>query len=95
MAILPTPKAKPKKESEETSGMMLKAAAPIIGQAGKLLGVLYGGSLINRDYYIVDRIKEIVFKEEKYKGKDIGTATIFQGDLRISTNVKTKDLKRL
>ena len=94
MAILPTPKAKPKKESEETSGMMLKAAAPIVGQAGKLLGVLYGGSLVNRDYYIVDRIKEIVFKEEKYKGKDIGTATIFQGDLRISTNVKTKDLKR-
>jgi two-component system NtrC family sensor kinase len=94
MAILPTPKAKPKMEYEETSGMMLKAAAPIVGQAGKLLGVLYGGSLINRDYYIVDRIKEIVFKEEKYKGKDIGTATIFQGDLRISTNVKTKDLQR-
>jgi two-component system NtrC family sensor kinase len=94
MAILPTPKAKPRKESEETSGMMLKAAAPIVGQAGNLLGVLYGGSLINRDYYIVDRIKEIVFKEEKYKGKDIGTATIFQGDLRISTNVKTKDLTR-
>jgi len=94
MAILPTPKAKPKKEAEETSGMMLKAAAPIVGHAGKLLGVLYGGSLINRDYYIVDRIKEIVFKEEKYKGKDIGTATIFQGDLRISTNVKTEDLKR-
>jgi two-component system NtrC family sensor kinase len=94
MAILPTPKAKPRKGAEETSGMMLKAAAPIVGQAGKLLGVLYGGSLINRDYYIVDRIKEIVFKEEKYKGKDTGTATIFQGDLRISTNVKTKDLQR-
>jgi len=94
MAILPTPKAKPRKGAEETSGMMLKAAAPIVGQAGKLLGVLYGGNLINRDYYIVDRIKEIVFKEEKYKGKDTGTATIFQGDLRISTNVKTKDLQR-
>jgi two-component system NtrC family sensor kinase len=94
MAILPTPKAKPRKGAEETSGMMLKAAAPIVGQAGKLLGVLYGGNLINRDYYIVDRIKEIVFKEEKYKGKDTGTATIFQGDLRISTNVKTKDFQR-
>jgi two-component system NtrC family sensor kinase len=94
MTILPTPKAKPRKDAEETSGMMLKAAAPIVGQAGKLLGVLYGGSLINRDYYIVDRIKEIVFKEEKYKGKDTGTATIFQGDLRISTNVKTKDFQR-
>jgi two-component system NtrC family sensor kinase len=50
--------------------------------------------LINRDYYIVDRIKEIVFKGEKYKGKDTGTATIFQGDLRISTNVKTEEGRR-
>lgn len=92
--IIPTPKAKPKRKSEETSGMMLKAAAPIVAQDGSLLGVLYGGSLINRDYFIVDRIKEIVFKGEKYKGKDTGTATIFQGDLRISTNVKTEKDQR-
>ncbi|MBW1912801.1 MAG: cache domain-containing protein [Deltaproteobacteria bacterium] len=50
--------------------------------------------MINRDYYIVDRIKEIVFKGEKDKGKDTGTATIFQGDLRISTNVKTAEDQR-
>ena len=94
MAIIPTPKAKPRKGAEETTGMMLKAAAPIVDQDARLLGVLYGGNLINRDYYIVDRIKEIVFKEEKYKGKDTGTATIFQGDLRISTNVKTAAYQR-
>ncbi len=73
---------------------MLKAAAPIVAQDGSLLGVLYGGSLINRNYFIVDRIKEIVFKGEKHKGKDTGTATIFQGDLRISTNVKTEKDQR-
>jgi len=94
MAIIPTPKAKPRKGAEETTGMMLKAAAPIVDQDARLLGVLYGGNLINRDYYIVDRIKEIVFKDEKYKGKDTGTATIFQGDLRISTNVKTAAYQR-
>ena len=58
MAIIPTPKAKPRKGAEETTGMMLKAAAPIVDQDARLLGVLYGGNLINRDYYIVDRIKE-------------------------------------
>jgi len=94
MKIIPTPKAKPRKETEETSGMMLKAAVPVMAQDGSLLGVLYGGNLINRNYYIVDRIKEIVFKGEKYKGKDTGTATIFQGDLRISTNVKTEEDQR-
>ena len=33
----------------------------------------------------------VAYRAERYKGKDIGTATIFQGDLRISTNVQTKD----
>jgi len=94
MKTISTPKAKPRKEATETSGMMLKAAVPVVAQDGSLLGVLYGGNLINRDYYIVDRIKEIVFKGEKYKGKDTGTATIFQGDLRISTNVKTEKDQR-
>ena len=86
-----TPKAKPSAETKQTSGMMIKAAAPVFGYDGSLIGVLYGGNLLNRDYQIVDRIKEIVYQGVKYKRKDIGTATIFQGDLRISTNVKGED----
>jgi len=67
---------------------MLKAASPIPGEdGGPNLGVLYGGIFFNRNYELVDRVKDIVFKGEKYEGHDIGTATIFQGDLRISTNV--------
>jgi two-component system NtrC family sensor kinase len=50
-----------------------------------------GGVLLNRNYEIVDRIKHIVFKDAKYKGKEIGTATIFLGDLRISTNVLDRE----
>jgi len=56
--------------------------------------VLTGGVLLNRDYEMVDRIKNIVFKDAKYKGKEIGTATIFLGDLRISTNVMDKEGSR-
>lgn len=37
------------------------------------------------------RIKQTVFQNLQYKGKDMGTATIFQDDLRISTNVKNED----
>jgi two-component system NtrC family sensor kinase len=66
---------------------MLKAAAAVPDSGGGTLGVLYGGLLLSRDYDVVDRVKEIVFKGEKYKGHDIGTATLFQGDLRIATNV--------
>jgi len=80
-------KEKPTRKAEETSGMVLKAASPIIDFNGNVLGVLTGGVLLNRNFEIVDQIKNIVFKDEKYKGKEIGTATIFLGDLRISTNV--------
>lgn len=92
--FIDTPRAKPRSESEETSGMMIKAAAPVLGYEGDFLGVLYGGTLLNRDYRIVDKVKETVYEDETYKGKDIGTATIFQGDLRISTNVQAKDGSR-
>ena len=89
-----TPKAKHTAKSVEDSGIVLKAAAPILNSEGTLLGTLYGGILINRSYDIVDSIKEIVYKGEVYEGKDIGTATIFQWDVRISTNVTELDGNR-
>jgi two-component system NtrC family sensor kinase len=89
--FIPTPKAKPTLEIRQTSGMMMKAGAPIHGYDGSLIGVLYAGKLINRNYKIVDKVKDTVYQAVKYKGKDIGTATIFQGDLRISTNVMRQD----
>jgi two-component system NtrC family sensor kinase len=85
--FVPTPMAAERAEDHEENGMMLKAAAPVLGEGGAPLGVLYGGLLFNRNYELVDRVKDIVFKGEKYKGHDIGTATLFQDDLRISTNV--------
>jgi two-component system NtrC family sensor kinase len=91
MVFTTTPKAKPRIKDRETSGMMLKAAAPVFGEGRKLIGVLYGGHLLNRDYLIVDEVKDIVYKGVKYKGKDIGTATIFQWDVRTSTNVRNSD----
>jgi two-component system NtrC family sensor kinase len=47
--------------------------------------------LLSRNFEIVDRIKQTVFQDVQYKGKDIGTATVFQDDLRISTNVRNED----
>jgi two-component system NtrC family sensor kinase len=94
LEFIPTPKAAPRPENVETSGMVLSAAATVIDENDVPLGVLYGGILLNRNYEIVDRVKEIVFRQEKYKGLETGTATIFQGDLRISTNVTDQEGKR-
>ncbi len=85
--FIDTPKARLRPETEEKAGMMLKAAAPIFDDQGSLIGVVYGGSLLNRNYEIVDKVKGTVFQNVEYEGKDIGTATIFQDDVRISTNV--------
>ncbi|KPK92284.1 MAG: hypothetical protein AMJ94_05360 [Deltaproteobacteria bacterium SM23_61] len=90
LEFVETPKAKSRPESKETSGMMLKAAVPILDINGNVLGGLYGGTLLNRNYEIVDKIKDVVYRGELYKGKETGTATIFQWDLRISTNVKNQ-----
>ncbi len=92
--FIPTPMAKPTSETENSSGMVLKAAVPIFDEANELTGVLYGGILLNRRYDIVDETKNVVYRGVKYEGKDIGTATIFQKDLRISTNVRLRDGNR-
>ncbi len=92
--LIDTPKVREISEKERDDGMMLKAAAPVFDHEGDFLGVLFGGTLINRNYEIVDTIKQTVYEDLIYDGKDIGTATIFQDDVRISTNVRNKDGKR-
>ncbi len=86
--IVPTPRAAPRAETEETSGMTISCAVPLF-EGNTLIGVLYGGVLLNRSEQIVDRVRETVFREEEYRGQNIGTATIFFNDLRVSTNVMT------
>lgn len=94
IALIATPRGKEYKRQENTSGMMLKAAVPLLDEEGELTGVLYGGVLLNNNYEIVDKIKDIVYRNVKYKGKEIGTATIFQDGFRISTNVTLHNGKR-
>ncbi len=92
--FIDTPLARARPETEETSGMMLVAAAPVLDEDGTLLGVVYGGVLLNGNFTIVDEVKQTVFQGLTYRGHDTGTATIFQDDVRISTNVLNADGSR-
>jgi two-component system NtrC family sensor kinase len=94
MDITFTRMAGPSEKTHVTSGMLLKGAAPVFTAAGRFVGVMIGGKLLNRNYEIVDKIRTTVFKEESYKGQQVGTATIFQDDVRISTNVRNADGSR-
>jgi two-component system NtrC family sensor kinase len=91
--FVPTKRAIPRPQTEESSGMTLAAAVPVF-EAGNFLGVLYGGVLLNRSQEIVDNVRDTVFQQETYNGRGIGTATIFLNDLRISTNVVSPDGNR-
>ena len=71
---------------QEPRGMFAGAAVPVM-RDGQMIGVLQMGTLLNGAVEEVDRIRDAVFENETYDGKPVGTATIFMGDLRISTNV--------
>jgi two-component system, NtrC family, sensor kinase len=88
--MIPTPGTQPKSERAVTSGLALGAAVPVVHE-GEVLGVLYGGILLNRDTTLVDTVKGTVFHNEEYKGRSVGRASIFLGDVRIATNVPAQD----
>ncbi|MCC7174431.1 MAG: cache domain-containing protein [Bryobacterales bacterium] len=85
--LIATPRSRYATKAEETSGMALVAATPVRGPAGELLGALYGGVLLNRNFTIVDRAWQLLYQDRQFEGRQVGTVTIFQHDVRISTNV--------
>lgn len=94
MRLIPTPRARPAVQAEEPSGLVLMGAAPVYDGRGRLVGVLYGGVLLNRQFAIVDRVWELVFKGERFGDRDVGSVTLFQGDVRIATTLKTPEGQR-
>jgi two-component system NtrC family sensor kinase len=94
MEIIKIPLSYEPGEKQLSDGMVMMATYPLYDKKKNLLGAMVGGVLLNKDNTIVDRVKETIYQGEKYKGRDMGVATIFQGGVRISTNVMTKENKR-
>ncbi len=93
--IKDTPAALPSDKTTEQNGMISAAAVPIIDpQNHRLTGILYGANLLNRRNEIVDAIQDEFFQNDLRQNKQNGMATIFMGDLRISTNVLNTDGSR-
>jgi two-component system, NtrC family, sensor kinase len=88
--VIPTPGTQPGSERAVTAGLVLAAAVPVFHE-GEVLGVLYAGVLLNRDTKLVDTVKGTVFHNEEYRGRSVGRASIFLGDVRIATNVPAQD----
>lgn len=88
-----TAKAEPTSKKVIDQALAIEYALPIYEQ-GNLNKVLYGGKILNRDFKMVDRIRDFVFGNKMYKSKPVGTVTIFLDDTRIATNVLDRDGQR-
>lgn len=89
--IEPTPKARPTDKTVLESVMSKEFALPVYDDNGRVVEIAYAGRIVNRDFILVDRIRELVFGDEVYHDKPFGTVTIFQDDVRISTNVLNEE----
>lgn len=92
--VLQTERARPTGRTAEDRGMILETAVPIINEQNEVIGLVYGGILLNRRFDLVDRIRSTVFGNDYFDGKPLGTVTLFLEDTRIATNVITADSVR-
>jgi len=85
--LIDTPKAAPGPYDprEGTAGLALTGVRPLLGPDGEVQGAVLSAHLLNNDFTLVDRIKEVA---------GVDTVTFFFGDLRVSTNVMTEEGKR-
>jgi two-component system NtrC family sensor kinase len=94
--IKPTETGQSGERKIHRDAMIIGAAVPLVDlrKDGEIVGFLYGAKLLNQSCEIVDEIKEDLYRDESYRGMDIGAATIFQGDVRISTSLMREDSSR-
>ena len=85
-----TPMARPTEKTELTQVLVKEYAVPVFSEDREVVKVLYGGRVVNLDFKLVDRIRDLVFGSDLYDGTPIGTVTIFQDDVRVATNVLDK-----
>jgi len=92
--ILATPRARANDATQLDAAMVLAAATPVHAPGGAVAGALCARIVLNGNDDLVDQVQNTVFREERYQGRLIGTATVFQDDVRVCTNVLRADGSR-
>ena len=86
--LLATTNARPDERDVETRGLVVHSAAPVYDAGGRLVGVLEGGVLLNKNLDFIDQMNAIVYPEGALPFGSAGTATLFLDDVRVATNVR-------
>jgi two-component system NtrC family sensor kinase len=84
--LVSTPYSPAAGAGDMADGLMLAAAVPVFGDGGELLGVVCGGQLLNHRNSMVDRIRNNLYRQEKFDGRDVAIVSIFLGGKRIATS---------
>lgn len=90
LPLIHTPRQYPSKTTTEGRGMVLHSYYPVIGfeePDNNVKAILIGGVLLNRNFEIVDTLRDLVYSKGSLAEDGLGTVTIFLEDVRISTNV--------
>ncbi|MDX9767754.1 MAG: cache domain-containing protein [Ectothiorhodospiraceae bacterium] len=94
LPIVPTPRARPTDRSHEERGMVMRMLYPVKAGDGRVVAILDGGLMLNRNFDFVDRIRDLIYGPGSLPVGSIGTVTLFLDDVRISTNVPLKPGER-
>lgn len=86
--LVATRNAAPTERTQEDRAMVVLSRVPVRDDAGRALGTVAGGVLLNRNLAFIDHINEIVYPAGSLPFGSRGTATLFLDDVRISTNVR-------
>lgn len=94
LLLVETAMAAPTSETENRRGMVMVAAEPMFGEFGEVLGIVVGGSLLNRSPELVDALQDTVSAGWLRQIGVQPTVTLFLDDIRISTTVRRDDGER-
>ena len=75
--LIATANARPDNRASENRGLVIHGAAPVRDSAGRVIGVLEGGVLLNKNLDFIDRLNAIVYPEGALPFDSAGTATLF------------------
>lgn len=89
--LVPTRNAAPTTRQVEDRALVLLAERTVRDDAGRVLGHVQGGVLLNRNLPFIDHINQIVYPDGSLPFGSRGTATLFLDDVRVSTNVRLFD----
>ncbi|MDX1528930.1 MAG: cache domain-containing protein, partial [Gammaproteobacteria bacterium] len=92
--LVDTPRAAPTDREFEDRAFVVRAIAPIRDFNGTIVGMMDGGVVLNKNFNLVDEIRELVFPAESLPSGSIGTVALFLGDVSVTTNVPLDDGSR-